>query len=87
MGYTGRFRSSGTGEECARAIGGAVRVLLVERERTWVLVNGDGLFRGCKGRMKVVGAVDDSTGESGAVERRWGGGRAWSKLTGTAFLG
>lgn len=35
----------------------------------------------------MLGAVDDSTGESGAVERRWGEGRVWVNTSGTAFLG
>lgn len=52
-GGSGRVLLSGTGEECARAISGAERELLDDRERTWVLVKGERL-RGYDGKVTVL---------------------------------
>ena len=75
---------SGTGEEWARAICGADRVLCEERDRAWPRAYGD-LVRGRKGRLGVAlfKKGERVCGDSGAVARRGvsGRSRAFSCIT------
>lgn len=69
-------RTSGTGEECARAIWGADKGLLEDLDLMWVLVYGEQL-RGRSGSVagEPLEMVESTSEGSGAVTRRVGHGR------------
>ena len=69
-------RTSGTGEECARAIWGADNGLLEDLDLMWVLVNGEAL-RERSGSVagEPLEMVKNTSAGSGAVTRRVGHGR------------